>query len=215
MGAQTYLRASVIATAILFGSFDTSGTAPSLGVSPAAARDFYTRKRVHGKWTTGHFYYKKRHAVTKAKTRKARVSKAKKNRLARAKLTHTKVLTQPHRTSRRQRSGIAWKPWWPPQSWYLFRPAPNGQVYTAPGWTTQWEAPPDFREEEYLRRMREGLRLRASAMGGAPHQAGVVAVTLDFPRGIKMTRFSDGSISEEPFDAETYRSLLRAVPGAR
>jgi hypothetical protein len=50
------LRAVVVVAAFSAGLLGTLTTAPlSIGIVAAEARDYYTRKRVNGRWITGHF----------------------------------------------------------------------------------------------------------------------------------------------------------------
>src|SRR3712207_9221283 len=50
------LRAVVVVAAFSAGLLGTLTTAPlSIGMVAAEARDYYTRKRVNGRWSTGHF----------------------------------------------------------------------------------------------------------------------------------------------------------------
>jgi hypothetical protein len=53
MKTKSLLKAGVLCMAVI--GVDLAGPRPEFGVSPADAKDFYTRKRIDGKWVTGYF----------------------------------------------------------------------------------------------------------------------------------------------------------------
>lgn len=79
MKAKSFLMTGVVCAAAI-GCFDVSGgtSSPQLGVRAAEAKDYYTRKRIDGKWVTGIFPKKgtKLEAEFEAKAAAARQAEA-------------------------------------------------------------------------------------------------------------------------------------------
>src|SRR4051812_39937088 len=63
---------ATLGTALFAFVYCPEGPVGAVGVAPAHAKAFYTRKRVHGKWVTGHFIKKHASAARLAQTRGVR-----------------------------------------------------------------------------------------------------------------------------------------------
>jgi hypothetical protein len=213
---RVYWRA-IVFSAVTLGSW--VGTGPGLlGVTPAEAKAFYTRKRVNGHWITGRF--PKRHATATRPAREGRARPA-----AAPVVTLTAALPVPAPLANSTAPDAKREP----------TAAPPVAAPATP------IAPPT--EEQRLNGLREALQARASRLvttgstgAGAPPaaqpqngqplatssigeskaavspQREARSVSLDFETGIKTTLFSDGTILKERFDIEALKGL--ASPSA-
>jgi hypothetical protein len=206
---------------------DLGAAGRAVGLGPAEAKGFYTRKRVKGRWVTGHFARKggaKRVAAAEPlrKGRKAARSaymdesddvaeiepKADAARSARAQTLvaqATSFETAPTQAA-------------PNQAASAQRAAPVPQVAFAPS-----ASAPALGEEERLRNLRDALQARANALTttSSPPQPPRSSpepqtVSLDFQSGVKTTVFSDGTSIQEQFDVAALKAIAsppRTKPG--
>jgi hypothetical protein len=213
MRRTVYWRAAICVGAIFGGGAFSSADLGFIGVGPAEAKSYYTRKRVDGKWVNGRF--PKKSAAKKESARKetarTRSSVRSAKRHARASSAETESETAP--ASSRVAALSAPKA------------ASGSQAAPAQGSTTFPAAPrpalgasATLSEEDRLARLREALRARANALTtgsiAAARGPEPQSVSLDFRSGTKTTIFSDGTLVTEPFDVGSLKGLAGAFPGS-
>lgn len=203
MRRKIFWRAA-ICVALVFGGGALSPTDLGfVGVGQAEAKEYYTRKRVNGKWITGRFP-KKSFAKKESASRSARRGAAVARSAEAAPAKHVPV---------------------PP-----VKAEPAAQAAPAPQSTALAYAPRSatgvtlvpLSEDERLNKLREALRARANALTTgsiAPAPAAAPApepqsVSLDFRSGTKTTIFSDGTLVTEPFDVGLLKGIAGAFPGS-
>ena len=220
MRRKMYWRAA-ICVAVIFGGGAVSTTDFGvIGVSPAEAKAYYTRKRVDGKWVTGRFPKKSLAKKEVAKKEVASVSRS-----AKSAKRHAKAAASEDTPSVETRVAALQAP--KAQPAVQAAPAPQGPTVStpqqaAPRATTGVSLVP-LSEDERLTNLREALRARASALTTGsltPAQAVRPApepqsVSLDFRSGTKTTIFSDGTLVTEPFDVGSLKGLAGAFPASK
>ena len=208
MRRTIYWRTAICIGAI-FGGGAFSSADLGLGVRPAEAKAYYTRKRVDGKWVTGRFAKK---GVAKKEVAKKEVAKASRSakaakRHARAAAAETETAQAPARVAALPAPRAASAP--------QATPAP---VSAAPRAATGVSLIP-LSEDERLSKLREALRARANALTtgsiAPPRAPEPQSVSLDFRSGTKTTIFSDGTLVTEPFDVGSLKGLAGAFPAAK
>ena len=212
MRRTMYWRAA-ICVAAMFGGVPFSPTVDLgfVGVAPADAKAFYTRKRVKGRWITGRF--PKRHA-----TKTASGNRARSGHIAEATLAYT-VARTPRTAALAPEDTDLRAPGRQVLTIAQGSPAETpGNVLESSGATTAPLVP--VSEDERLRKLREGLRARASTLTTGTLTAPLSApepqsVSLDFVSGTKTTTFSDGTSIREPFDVGALKGLAASPPQPR
>jgi hypothetical protein len=186
------------------------------GIGAAEAKSFYTRKRVKGRWVTGHFakkHFAQKQTVAKA-SRSEKRAKASAHAvpvsssfaaLATSSPEPVTATTQPTPMLQATRT--------------MFPAAPVGRL--AQGTPASSAAPfVPSSEDERLSKLREALQARASALTTGSVAAAQVprpapepqSVSLDFKSGTKTTHFTDGTAVTEPFDVGAMKSLAAVPP---
>ena len=206
----TTLRASVVLAALATGSFGGADTATlAIGITPAGANEFYTRKRVRGRWVTGHFT--RRHSGT----RRRNVEPEAADRGLQDDPVPTTLAPKTNLTSKQ-----AIKP----------EPAPPARAaqVSDPRAASGVAAP--LTRDERLLKLQDALHAHARNLAsnsepasGAPSSAAGLsstrpgpaepeprAVLFDFQSGVKTTVFTDRSKVEEPFDTASMKGLASA-----
>jgi hypothetical protein len=195
-------QAGVFAALTFGGCFGPSGGEVAfVGVSPAEAKAYYTRKRVNGRWVTGRFA-KRSGDVQRIATEPLDAPSIKISAVEPALTSHTSSAlgrhSEPDAPAKRPGSpsataAVAQAP--------LVSPLANAPLVPAP-------------EAEHLGKLRQALQARATALTtdsivarAAPEAQ---SVSLDFRSGIKTTLFSDGTIVTEPFDTAALKGLAAA-----
>jgi hypothetical protein len=197
MGARRVVRvAASVATGLLAFLYYPDKLRSTLGIAPAEAKSFYTRKRVDGKWITGRFV--KRHTTP---TRQA----ARSDRRAEAARTEQSIPSTPPT---------------PPRPEDQRSPDVNiGSAALPDALALRAGLETPAASDERLVRLQEALRARASKLAEGDEQrpatTGAIgrtrvprSVGFDFDKGVKTTSFSDGTKVEESFDA----SVEQRVP---
>lgn len=239
MRAVAYLQAAVVAAATLGGSPHFTAGLPVVGPNSAEAKEFYTRKRVNGRWITGHFA--KRPAATR--TRKAAQEKPARGRASAARDAASRDTTSKDTTSRDMASvasttGVAsTAASIASTTASIASPRPARAASSAPergevlpervretgpepleaSPSAPLVAPPN---DERMVRLRQALQARANAMTTgsiSPPQASRAAsepqsIAFDLQSGVKTTFFSDGTFLKEPFDVAALKGLASAPP---
>lgn len=215
MRRTIYWRAAICVGAIFGGGAFSSADLGFIGVGPAEAKSYYTRKRVDGKWVNGRF--PKKSAAKKESARKETAKASYSSRSARRRARAVPVeaeretapaasrvaaLSTPKAASESQAA--------PPQGSTTFPPAARATVGASAA---------TLSEEDRLARLREALRARANALTtgsiAAARGPEPQSVSLDFRSGTKTTIFSDGTLVTEPFDVGSLKGLAGAFPGPR
>ena len=193
---RLYWRAAVILVGIFGGAAVPTPTELGfIGVSPAEAKAYYTRKRVHRDWITGR--------VIKRSAGRKRTAVAKGSAKRGAKAVYSAGAAPPSAGTR-----VAALP----------MPA-AGPGMAAPFMQAAPLVP--LAENERLSKLREALQARASALTTgrivtqqtprpAPEPQ---SVSLDFNSGMKTTLFSDGTAITAPFDVGALKGLAAAPRG--
>jgi hypothetical protein len=214
MRRTIYWRAAICIGAIFGGGAFSSADLGFIGISPAEAKSYYTRKRVDGKWVNGRFPKKSaaKKEVARKETAKANSSVKSAKRYARAASAETEsetapaasrvaALSTPKAASASQAALAQGSTPFPAAA----RPAVGASAAT-------------LSEEDRLSRLREALRARANALTtgsiAAPRAPEPQSVSLDFRSGTKTTIFSDGTLVTEPFDVGSLKGLAGAFPGS-
>ena len=202
-GAVHLASLGVFAFAAVLCCTDHSG---GVGVGVANAKEFYTRKRVNGRWITGHFTKRERARTSQRKPRIPRAAQATPTRLR-----------------------IAEQPSSPPAIQPVIREEPlgielSGQpplVVSAP----PLSAEPPLTSDDRLLKLQEALLARAASLTLSPSEeqssgvqtTGSVAVPnaprsvhFNFQSGIRTTIHADGSIITEPFDPAVEQRIAPA-----
>ena len=212
-------RAVVWLVALAAGLFAIPTGAPSsIGVGTAEARDYYTRKRVNGRWITGRF-----------------------PRQSSAPDPSQAGLEQP--PTRPQASGqvsaapslsLALEPEGGLRSRPVLAAATAAQdslaglLEASPSGSTPLAAAP---QDARLLSLQAALYVHAHTLSSEPERASgplpptalpgpppvpsspePKAVSLDFQSGIKTTEFTDGTLVDEPFDPAALKELAGAHP---
>jgi hypothetical protein len=205
-GVRTrFLLQTALVLAATLGGVPGLGTIDSgaLGITSAEARVF-TRKRVNGRWITGHFVSNR---GSKAKTRSARTSRSKKY----ARLSEEREVTPPAPEPR-------------PRSAKNAEPVLAVAVPAAAAIVTT-----DDRMQKLQEALQEKARVIARAVTGdspvldsnlSPQATGSVrpaapeprSVSFDFQSGVKTTVFSNGALVEEKFDVPSLKGLAAPSP---
>ena len=212
------VRAVVVVAAFAAGLLGTLTTAPlSTGMVAAEARDYYTRKRVNGRWITGHF------------PRQPSAS------------GQSKVGLEPRPTSPQQSDDFP-TPWPSLALQPEQRVKPNLVLATATapegGLTSLFEALPSralalaATQDERLLKLREALHAHARTLASDAERAwGALSgpgdskssrlvsappepksMSFDFQSGVKTTVFTDGTEMTEPFDPAAMKGLATVRP---
>jgi hypothetical protein len=211
----TTLRVSVFVATLAtapFGVVDTETLA--IGITPAKAEEFYTRKRVRGRWITGHFT--RRHI---AKSRRGVEPEARP-------VADRRFETEPVPTTPASKAEPATERAIKPEPVF---PAATAQV-GRPAASAEPAAP--LTKDERLRELQEALHAHARSLvanaesaSAAPsvngslsrHQLSAASsepksVSFEFESGVKTTVFTDGTKVEEPFDPASMKGLASARP---
>jgi|tagenome__1003787_1003787.scaffolds.fasta_scaffold20864074_3 hypothetical protein len=209
----TTLRASVVLAALATGSFGGVDTATlALGITPAGANEFYTRKRVRGRWVTGHFT--RRHSGT----RRRNVEPEARPTADRGLQDDPVPTTLAPKTNLTSKQAIKPEPAPPARAAQVSDPRAASGV-----------AAPLTRDERLLK-LQDALHAHARNLAsnsepasGAPSSAAGLsstrpgpaepepqAVLFDFQSGVKTTVFTDRSKVEEPFDTASMKGLASA-----
>lgn len=193
---------AAICVAAVFGGGAVPSTADLgfIGIRPAEAKAFYTRKRVKGRWITGRF----------AKNSALKNNRALKNR---APISLSGKAGSPEAATR-----VASFPALGAES----GPAAVG-LATSPAPSAAASPLVPVSEDERLRTLREALQARVSALSTGTLSAAQAArpapepqsVSLDFKSGTKTTIFSDGTSIQEAFDVNALKGLAAVPPGAK
>ena len=205
MRRTIYWRTAICIGAIFGGGAFSSADLGFIGIGPAEAKSYYTRKRVNGKWVNGRFPKKSAAKAARQETATASPSVKSSKRKAQAALAETetapaaaKVAALPARAGSDGQGGVA------PGS-AAARPAAGASGLT-------------LSEDDRLLRLREALRARANALTtgsiATPRTPEPQSVSLDFRSGTKTTIFSDGTLVTEPFDVGSLKGLAGAFPGS-
>jgi hypothetical protein len=217
MRRNMYWRAAICGAVIFGGGAVSTTDLGFVGVSPAEAKSYYTRKRVDGKWVTGRFPKKSfaKKDVAKAEAAVSRSSRSARRRARAA--AETEAAAQETQVAALRA----------PKAERALPAAPAPAVaaaspqQAAPRTTTGVSLIP-LSEDERLNRLREALRARANALTtGSIAPIPVVrapepqSVSLDFRSGTKTTIFSDGTLVTESFDVSSLRGLAGSFPGAK
>ena len=195
-------QAGVFAALTFGGCFGPSGGEVAfVGVSPAEAKAYYTRKRVNGRWVTGRFA-KRSGDVQRIATEPLDAPGIKVSAVEPALTSHASPASgrhsEPDAPAKRPGSQSATAPL---AQAPLVSPLANAPLVPAP-------------EAEHLGKLRQALQARATALTtdsvvarAAPEPQ---SVSLDFRSGIQTTLFSDGTIVTEPFDTAALKGLAAA-----
>jgi hypothetical protein len=209
MRRKMFWQAGVFAALTFGGCFGQSGGEVAfVGVSPAEAKAYYTRKRVNGRWVTGRFA-KRSGDVQSVATEPPEAPRIKVSVVEPTLTSHASPALGRH-----SEPGAPAK-----------RPGP--QSATAP--LAQAPLVPPLAniplvsasEAEHLGKLRQALQARATALttGSVVEVAHPApepqSVSLDFRSGIKTTLFSDGTIVTEPFDTAALKGLAAAPNQAK
>lgn len=207
MRLTTTLRASVVLAALATGSFGVADPANLvLGIAPAEAKAIYTRKRVRGRWVTGHFV--RRHGRTPRHNVKWE------DRLTPSDLDPDSSALTPNPNSGAE------------QGTNVEPTLPAGAASAA------LSAAAPLARDERLAKLQEALHAHARtlasnaepASGALPAPGGLKyprsapaskeprAVSFDFRSGVKTTVFVDDTKVEEPFDPAAMKGLAAARP---
>lgn len=225
------MRRKIVWGAGVFAAFAFGGCLDSpksgftfIGVSSVEAKPFYTRKRVNGRWITGHF---PKRTATSANVSRKRVAEPTPAPRPAAKIATVPAPIMASAAAVAAASRARSEP-----------PAPPGPPVPAPAPVSRAEpvpqapapAPPatlvvanaalvPAPEEQRLTKLRHALQARATALttGSIPPQDQKPApepqsVSLDFKSGMKTTLFSDGTTVKEPFDVASMKGLAAAAP---
>jgi hypothetical protein len=189
MRSRIYLGAAAVAVAAFGGLLEPSPDR-SLGVRSAQAKDYYTRKRVNGRWITGRFPKNSAGVKRPPKPEVLRFSAA----------------PQPDSPPRSAETPVPAR-----QASEAFSPAAGPEPLAPPpgnGPLLRLRAA----LESYARTLATGiLPVPATDEGAtAPVQPKPTAVSFDLQTGVKRTTFSDGSVLEEEFDIEAMRNQVAA-----
>jgi hypothetical protein len=199
MRRTTYLRAAICGAVFLGGGAVSSTDVGFVGVGPAEAKPYYTRKRVDGKWVTGRFPKKSAAkkqvaSVSRSATRRAKAASVLKEAPATIRVAALPAKAAPVMETPRAAALQA-----------AIRPS---------------TAVP-LSEDDRLAKLGEALRARASTLTtgsiAAPQalRPEPQSVSLDFRSGTKTTIFSDGTLITEPFDVGALKGLAAAFPAAQ
>jgi hypothetical protein len=215
MRRTTCWRIAICVGAIFGGGAFSSADLGVVGISPAEAKSFYTRKRVDGKWVNGRFPKKSAaKAVKKEATSASRSTKSAKGQ-SRTAAPEAESVKAPARVAslpspRAESAGQA--------ASGVQAPAGSASTHAAPRAATGVSLVP-LSEDDRLAKLREALRARANALTTgsitAPRAPEPQSVSLDFRSGTKTTIFSDGTLVTEPFDVGSLKGLAGTFPAAR
>jgi hypothetical protein len=189
------------------------GGLAELGVKPAEASGFYTRRRVNGEWITGVFPKGEVDAELRTRGRRARAdARAAAPPAPREEArprTRTRPATRPaelRRPAPQTRAAVA-----PP---LVASPVELPAGPTAADATASTSAAPPTSEEHRLR-LQQALERRAREMAEAgPKPSGPPvprSVSFDFQTGLKTIVFEGDRVVREPFDPARVQPL--ALPG--
>ena len=213
MRARGYVLAATLA-GLAYGSCLTSPTLSAFapGIGAAQAKEFYTKKRVHGRWVSGRF--PKKFAHHSSRRHQARVE-AEPQRVA--------ALPRPPRPEREARVEPRARPQLQSQRQPEAQPQPQPQPQIQPS-----EA--SLPREDRLLKLKRALEARAQAIAtvSATEVTSSVrplelsspkprteprSVSFDFESGLKTTTFSSGHVVRESFDTGTLKGLAAPAPG--
>jgi hypothetical protein len=210
MRARGYALAVTLA-GLAYGSCLTSPTLTAFipGIGTAQAKEFYTKKRVHGRWVSGRFPKKYAHHSSRRHEARVEVEPQRVAALPRP---------RPEREARVEPRAQA-----PLQSQRQAEPQyqPQPQIQTS-------EAPAP--REDRLLKLKRALEARAQAIAtvSATEVTSSVrpaelssqkprpeprSVSFDFESGLKTTTFSSGHVVRENFDTGTLKGLAAPAPG--
>jgi hypothetical protein len=208
----TTLRASVVLAALATGSFgEADPVTLALGMTSAEAKEFYTRKRVRGRWVTGHFG--RWHSAAPRRSGKRDDRLAASDSLQDDLVPATPTLNP--NSAAEQRTKVE-----------PILPAGAGQE----GTSAALSAAAPLASDKRLARLQEALHAHARtlasttepASGALPAPGGLngpqpapaskepKAVSFDFQSGVKTTVFVDDTKVEEPFDPAAMKGLAAA-----
>jgi hypothetical protein len=185
--------AASVATGLLAFLYYPDSPRSTLGVAPAEAKAFFTRKRVHGKWITGRFV--KHHAVTRhAATPNSRAKVAR--------VEQPMPMTSAPRAEQERAADLN---------------IPTGAPPDALALRATLDTP--AASDQRLVRLQEALRVRALKLAEGDEQRPATtgsigrakvprSVGFDFETGVKTTSYADGTKTDEPFDASVEQRLL-------
>lgn len=216
MRRKVLWRALIAATLVSGGGFGGTAGIGLAGIGPATAKEFYTRKRVNGRWITGRFP-KRGAGARDQEAGDARPS-------PRAGAGSTASTSPAGRAGALQvHGGGIPGPGSAPPGMPRMLVQPSAPMPARPGLPSASSQGPVSAEAplgpapdgERLGKLRQALQARASTLtgGSGDSEPGVrpvpepQSVSLDFQSGIKTTVFSDGSMVREPFDVATLKSL--------
>jgi hypothetical protein len=209
------MRAAAFAATVLSGFFGSSALdSGGLGLTSAEAKEYYTKKRVNGRWIAGRF--PKKSAV-----------KARRMAKAAPKAAPAMPAPAPEAPMPPARPGDV---------------GPTASPIAATSVKATPAAPPA--DDDHMRKLQEALQARAPSLlvtsvaepapsaedPGHPQETASLgrapvpgvrsepsSVTFDFQSGVKTTIFGDGAVATEPFDVRSMRELAvrRSAPPAR
>ncbi len=216
MRRRVLWQAGIVAVLISGAWLDSTAKLGLIGAGAAEAKEYYTKKRVNGRWITGRFQKRGASGHSASEARMADTRSGPKTGYRAAETLATgrvpATLTAPP----------------PLEAAPALRPGPGQPSSLALPAASPPREPPaaaaplvPAREGERLDSLRQALQARANTLttaGVPPEQASRQApephsVSLDFQTGIKTTLFSDGSMVREPFDVAALKTLA-AVPAA-
>ena len=208
---RTIILLAVLTTAP-FGLVDTQPL--GVGIAPAAAKEVYTRKRVRGRWITGHFTRK--HSAQHRRGIEAEARSGADRRIE-AEPVPVPAAPKPH-----------------PAPEQAMKPEPVRPVGVAP--VDRAAAPSGaaapLTSDERLLRLQEALHARARSLATkgqsvsaapsvqpslsqpqlSPASPEPKSVFFDFQSGVKTTVLMDETSVEEPFDTASMKGLASARP---
>ena len=217
MRRKVLWRALLAAALVSGGGFSGTAGLELAGVGPAVAKEFYTRKRVNGRWITGRFPKRSAGARNQGAA-DARPSSREGVRSTASTMPADRAGTLPVSDAA---AGPKSAPHGAPPM--LVQPSaamPTPARPVLPSASSQGPAAGEIPlgpapDGERLGKLRQALQARASTLtsGSGDPGRGVrpvpepQSVSLDFQSGIKTTVFSDGSMVREPFDVAAMKAL--------
>ena len=190
MRAKGYVQAAILA-ALAYGSCLTSPTLSAFvpGIGTAQAKEFYTRKRVNGRWVNGRF--PKKHAQA-SRRRHAGWAAPEPQQVA-------SLPPQPPRAEREARSE--------PRQRDASGPGEERLVKLQHALEARAQAIATAAAAEVT------SSLRPIQTSVPPARSEPRLVSFDFESGLKTTTFSSGAVVRENFDIGTLKGLAAPPPG--
>ncbi len=214
MRREVLWRAAVVAVFASGLCLDVTRGIGPIGIGPAEAKDYYTKKRVNGRWISGRFPKRSASRASVADKADAEAPAASRAGLATATSRAaaapgtTPASPQPLEGAAAAMRPTSRQPTTPIPQVQPAQPAASAPLVPHP-------------EGERLDKLRQALQARANALTTASvapdtRQAPEPqSVSLDFRSGIKTTLFSDGTMVQEPFDVAAMKALAAAPAEAK